>query len=279
MSDIRLFVDRLTVMDFSYLHTERGLLGESWLVDVELAGKLNYQGMVLDFSDVKKQIKQLIDEEFDHKLLVPSLSNDISIHCQNKQCELTFTFANNQILHHQSPAIAVGQIDTKQITEQSVSKALTQRLKQTLPDNISDISIRLYSEPGLSHFYQYSHGLSKHEGNCQRIAHGHRSPIQIFLNNQRNPALEQLWSAKWHDIYIANKIDLKDESNGQYHFSYTSPQGNFSLSLPKSCCYLIDTDSTVENIAQHVADQLRQNYPNDSITVRAFEGVAKGAIA
>ena len=52
-----LFVRDLTVIDFSYLCEMRGMLGESYIVDVELHGDLDDVSMVLDFSNVKKVIK------------------------------------------------------------------------------------------------------------------------------------------------------------------------------------------------------------------------------
>jgi len=49
-----LFVKKLTNIDFSYLDVERGMVGESWLIDIELTGELDDQGMVVDFGIVKK---------------------------------------------------------------------------------------------------------------------------------------------------------------------------------------------------------------------------------
>jgi hypothetical protein len=132
-------------------------------------------------------------------------------------------------------------------------------------------------------YYHYSHGLKKHLGNCQRIAHGHRSRIDIWANGKKSPLLEQQWADAWNDIYIGTREDIIDrpQVNGTdyYRFAYDAQQGPFEITLPQRCCYLIDTDSTVEFIAYHIAHKTRLENPETFIRVKAYEGIGKGAIA
>jgi hypothetical protein len=101
-------------------------------------------------------------------------------------------------------------------------------------------------------------------------------------NGRRDTTLEQQWADQWTDVYIGTRSDLIGVSRRgrieYYEFGYRSAQGNFGLTLPKSACYLIDGDSTVESIAQHVADELKARHPADRFRVYAYEGVDKGAV-
>lgn len=278
----RLFVNRLTAIDFSYLHPSRGLLGESWLVDIELRGGLDAQGMVLDFGEVKRRVKRLIDEGFDHKLLVPLRHAGLQRRLEPGLDELTFVLADGGLIRHRAPAVATAFIDAEQITLASVGAAIEQMLMAQMPDNVEALQLRLYPEPIDGAFYHYSHGLKLHCGNCQRIAHGHRSRIEIFCDGVRDVLLEADWAKRWHDIYLGSREDLQAEmqieGRDYLRFAYTAPQGDFELQLPKSACYLIDTESTVENLAQHIADRLHAERVEGALAVYAYEGVDKGAI-
>ena len=68
---MNLFVRDLTVIDSSYICEHRGGVGDSWILDGTMSGELNEMSMVLDFSRVKKQIKNLVDQHVDHRLLLP----------------------------------------------------------------------------------------------------------------------------------------------------------------------------------------------------------------
>jgi len=63
-----------------------------------------------------------------------------------------------------------------------------------------------------------------------------------------------------------------------YCFKYQAPQGEFQLAIGKSIVEIMPTETTVENIAQYIADTLATDC-DDSLTVFAYEGVGKGAIA
>lgn len=278
----KLFVNRLTVIDFCYLHPERGLLGESWLLDLEMEGTLDAQGMVLDFGLIKKQVKTLIDEEFDHKLLVPSYHPHCDLDEADGYTLVRFGYGGGRHFFHRSPANAVTSIPATDITIATLSRAIHDRLQPTLPDNVRELTVRLYTESIPGAFYHYSHGLKHHEGNCRRIAHGHRSRIEIFRDGARDESLEWAWAERWHDVYIANRADLLEEREfrglGYCRFGYRTAEGDFELELPKASCSLIDSDSTVENLAQHIAGQLHREQPESRFVVLAYEGVDKGAI-
>lgn len=274
----QLFVNRLTVIDFSYLDAKRGLVGESWQVDIILHGGLDEQGMVLDFGDVKKSVKRLIDDHFDHKLLIPQRYQGLSAQSEGDQLKLQFALLDGNTIEHSSPADAVTQVDTAQISTASTTQAIIRTLMPHMPANVQQIELTLWPEANSGAYYHYSHGLKLHGGNCQRIAHGHRSNLRIERNGERDQQLEQAWAERWQDIYIGTREDLVEQSETLFRFSYTSAQGQFSLQMPAARCYLIDTDSTVENIAQHIADQLSQAHPGEQFRVLAFEGVDKGAI-
>ncbi len=290
---MQLFVDDLTVIDFSYLCQQRGIVGESWIVDVLLDGSLNEQSMVLDFAIVKKQIKAIIDDAVDHKLLLPmkelALTLQTSLHHQDHQ---TIDFITERASYHlQSPQCAFAEIDCATITIDSVIAHLTEIILAQLPTNVQGLSLTLRPENITGDYYHYTHGLKLHDGNCQRIAHGHRSKIQIFVDNQKNTELEHQWCKRWQDIYIASEADrvakadielsLKAEqylTPDHQFFSYIAPQGRFDIAVAANVLDVVDCDSTVELLADFVARQLKKDLSPAVIKVIAYEGVAKGAI-
>lgn len=278
-----LFVKHLTVLDFSFAHAKRGILGESWIVDVELHGELDEQGMVFDFGLVKRQVRDAVENLIDHKLVVPRGLPELQLKETYGNTELQWQDEAGHKYRHLSPIDAVELVECDEITRESLTPALQQAVMAAVPANVKQVVIELRSEEGGGPFYHYSHGLKKHDGNCQRIAHGHRSRIKILRNGKRDPLLEKAWALKWKDIYIGTRADVVREfSEGSVdyiQFGYGARQGRFELTLPAELVYLIDTDSTVEYLADHVATCLKADDPDHDFEVRAYEGVMKGAIA
>ena len=276
----RLFVDNLTVIDFSYLDATRGVVGESWIVDIELIGGLDDQGMVFDFGHVKKQIKQFIDNEIDHRLLVPTLSSGYHSNFENNILHIDFPLIAEGLISHQSPKDAVLLIDSPVIDANSIAVDLQHRIKALLPDNVTEVLINLRNEQIDGAYYHYTHGLQKHLGQCQRIAHGHRSRIEIEIDGARSAQLESYWANRLKDSYIATEDHIIDQLqlNGIAHtrMAYSAQQGDFAITLPSDKVFIMPVESTVENIAKYLADTIsKENKLN--ITVKAYEGLDKGA--
>lgn len=274
---MRLFVDNLTNIDFSYLCPKRGLVGETWLANIELMGKPDQQGMICDFGIVKRQLRQWLDCHLDHCLLVPSIASSISLQRHDKQLSISLICEDKSRIDIESPEQAISVINAPEITPLSVARWCEEALGPVFPN--SELAISFTSEEIKSPYYHYSHGLKKHSGDCQRIAHGHRSKLFIWRNDVLSHELMEDWANKLSDIYIATQEDCVADENETMTFRYEASQGHFRLRIPRSRCYVIDTDTTVEHIAQHLADKISALYTSDYIVVKAFEGIGKGAIA
>lgn len=278
-----LFVDNLTNVDFSFLDPQRGLLGETWLANVQLHGELDEQGMVCDFGTVKKVMRHWLDTELDHRLAVPVRSPNIRIDDEGDFLNIHWKFGSDgEFLSTRSPRDAIALVDAEVLNDESIAQWCITQLKQLFPLSVARLELNFTLEEMSGAYYHYSHGLKKHRGNCQRIAHGHRSRIDIWANGKKSPKLEQRWADEWKDIYLATREDVigkpHHEGVGYYHFAYEAEQGSFEITLPQRCCYLIDTETTVEFLAYHMAQKSRQENPDTFIRVKAYEGINKGAI-
>ena len=277
-------------MDFSYLCPKRGMVGESWIVDVILAGELNEESMVQDFGVVKKQLKGLIDQYVDHKLLVPAEHAYSHItHRDKNMVQVSFQRPDDRAIYMYCPDEAYGFIYADEINMESVGAYLKDVLAIHLPDNVDDIQLLLRAEVITTPFYHYTHGLKKHDGNCQRIAHGHRSKITIIENGSENLVEEAYWAKRWADIYIGStedqvtigqlQCDYGDVTDATHTaFAYESSQGYFEMAISHEECEVIDRDSTVECLAQYLLEEQTKRSTAKHIQVIAFEGVGKGAI-
>lgn len=277
---MKLFVDNLTHVDFSYLHPERGLVGESWDASVVLDGGLDDQGMICDFGVVKKRMKQWLDSHVDHLLLVPTLMPGVAVVHEQGRVIVDWQYADGRQFQCRAPEQAIALLPVAEINQKTVALWCQQQLLELFPQQVRAVELAFCAEAIEGAFYHYSHGLQQHQGNCQRIAHGHRSRIEIRLDGKRRQDVERFWAEAFADIYLGTRAHLQPEPlQGHYRFAYEAPQGHFELLLPQQVCYLMETETTVERIAAHLAEQIAAEYPHTQVCVRAYEGPGKGAIA
>lgn len=287
-----LFVERLTNIDFTYFDVNRGLIGETLWVDVRLAGLLNQDHMIWDFAEVKHQLKQVIEDYIDHKLLIPTRADGVEIvFSDNDTLDCCLLDSQHRCYRYHAPSIAVCLLDVVEITPLNLQLQLMAYLQQhpTLAAILTPLNCKLTlyadantqgdnSEP----YFQYSHGLKQHNGPCQRIVHGHRSQLKIFLDQQRMPMLERLWVQRWRDIYLSCEQDFQrtftDKGVEYDEFAYHSAEGFYQIQLPHVKVYRLPSSTTIECIAAFLASEIRADYPQQVVQVQVYEGVQKGAI-
>jgi 6-pyruvoyl-tetrahydropterin synthase len=279
-----LFLRDFTVLDFAYLDEATGLQGESFFVSAELEGELDEQGFLLDFGPAKKILKAVVDESLDHKLVVPAL---------HPALEGTAKGLRFGELSYEAPTEAVAFLEGKEVAPPLLESHLAREAQERLPENVQAVRFslsphsRFASEPN----FRYTHGLRLHQGNCQRLLHGHRNPVEVRVDGERRRDWEEFLAREWQGAHFAYAPTVEnagalDLPLGRRHLShpavawvaYESPQGAFRAALPASRLVLLDTEPSIENIARLSARRIREEGERaGELCVTAYEGLNKGS--
>lgn len=275
-----LFVEHISNLDFSFIDVDGQLTGQSWAVDLLLQGDLNEQGMLIDFGDIKKQLKADIESLWDHKLLVPAKRHGLRIQSAN-EVSLRWNSPLGDYAYR-GPRTGTYFVETEQLCKTMLEQHLQQwLLKKWQSQHIQKLSLRFREEQSDHAFFQYSHGLRLHKGACQRIAHGHRSKLNVFTKSGYCKTLSKALAQKLKNAYFVDKHTLKDTSQTQGTLGYEAPEGYYELSLPKIQMIEIQSETTIENIAGALlqCQLLKKDQMSQIVAVQAYEGWHKGAIA
>lgn len=271
-----LFVEDIDHVDCAIWDGAR-IVGKSWHVDAYLSGPLDKNGFVYDFGSFKKCVKALLKSTVDHALLIP---NDPAIKKNNTYNPTEIQMGN---WHYKAPSGSIRLIDSRKIDEASVSKEIEDCLEDVLPINQTKIKITLREEASKDGtFFNYTHGITNHSGNCQRLFHGHRSLIRVLKEGQRNIDLESFLQNSFFkkNIHIVTPNQISQESREVVSVIYKGNQGLFEGSIPKEQVLILDdTNTSIEAITNHAAKFLESHIqePNN-IEVLCFEGIGKGSI-
>lgn len=150
--------------------------------------------------------------------------------------------------------------------------------------------------------FRYVHGLRDSTSHgCKNIAHGHLSFLQIRAGREYSITaapncdfdvlLDKLRSQIDGCIFVRrdNIIDLRfDSTNNRMvlEIGYTTPRGDFKMTCYQHLSdkgqndqpiHVLDTETTVEFLAEFVATQLGRHFKHHMVYVS--EGLSKGAIA
>ncbi|MCO5143866.1 MAG: 6-carboxytetrahydropterin synthase [Oligoflexia bacterium] len=281
-----IFLEKFTVLDFAFLE-DSDIRGESYYCSARLSGVLDHRGFVYDFGPAKNHLKKVIDEEFDHRFLVNQIL---------KKEESDSYSIQTEKFSYQAPQSAYAYVQEDTLNKKKLEHEIVKAVMRSMPASVTSVEIELQEASRFRNEanYSYTHGLPYHEGNCQRLVHGHRNPIEVYVRGDRAPEREFFLAKLWENAHftqrriISKGIDSleslkdgrRDRNNDQLiSMGYGANQGSFSLTIPVSKIVLMSNEPSVENIAQLAYRTILEEYnQNDGLVVKVYEGLNKGAI-
>lgn len=272
-----LFVNALHHLDAVLWCPDHGLVGTSWNVDAELDGKPGDDGELCDVGALRPWLGRHLAHGLDHTFLVPTQAPGIRVQeCAEGLCVTTRT---PYPIEMRAPRQAFSLLPMARISTEILTARLTNELMRHPPTRVETIRLRLREERVSGAVFRYSRGLHQHADNRQRIAHGYRSRLHIWQQNQRCPELEAQWVERLNDRYLIDQETVvKKNPRAGIMIRYRASQGRFVLHLPTDRCMVLPGPPTTRHIATHLAENIAQETEQTTV-VQVFEGINKGVIS
>ncbi|MEM6733271.1 MAG: 6-carboxytetrahydropterin synthase, partial [Myxococcota bacterium] len=272
------------VLDFARVGPS-GFEGESYHVDAEVHGRLDARGFLMDFGPVKKLLKRCVDDVLDHRFAVPRSDPRVRVETVGERIRVSV----GEALDYLAPPDAFAFFDADRVGPSEIAWMLRHAVLERTPSNVADVVFSLASEADVAvrPSYRYTHGLKRHEGNCQRLIHGHRNIIEVFVDGAPHREGEEKLAHLFDDVHFVHVEDVHENiaagvrgSDGEpVEVTYASSQGRFEGKLPRARVLGLDCEPTVENIAsfahRYLVEEL--NVEEERLEVIAYEGIHKGA--
>ncbi len=269
-----IFLSDLSVVDHAYINEHGQVIGGSFNPGFIVTGSIDsVEQVVIDFSTVKKSLKQLIDQHiwdpekngFDHKIWWIEGFSKGTI---EKSDHADRYIINTPALTAEVPTDALKIIKNTdnyipnhsiEYIGQSLEQFLTKEMIKLYPDvNVkvecfNNINVHLINKNIPYKYFTYSHGLKDSTSyGCQNLLHGHLSFIQYHNDDIITRIANDL-----NDAVFVNRSNIIIDNENELTLTYTTPQrGYFTATYKKDSnkIIILDTETTIEWIAEFVKD-------------------------
>lgn len=293
-----IFLNDVTKVDCALFDPSKGVYGQTWRVDVTITGPLGPNGFVFDFSSLKKMVRQVMKTSLDHALVMPINSQAVTFkgmdrgECWSMRSRMSKIDGESD-WEYQSPAGAVFPTRTVALSRQILEQELVRSLRHRLPHEITQLTVALREEDvePTEAVLRYTHGIAGHDGMCQRLFHGHRCRIQIFVGEERRPDLEHYVTRDvlGGHVHMATPSQFKvgmiepgtrGKTKESITLAYEAALGYFEATMPADRVFSVTSETSIECIAQEIARLVkREENTSEKVRVVCYEGIDKGSVA
>jgi len=288
-----IFNNELTVVDHAYINDYGKIIGGSFLPSFIVSGELDpVEKVVIDFSTVKKNIKNIIDNHYfeleqnglDHKLWIIE-GYSLCEYILNTEGTINTIEINTPCCKLILPLDAVKLIKgclnysiseigkyMENFVETKLSTKYFQKGIKVKCNNSTRPVLPLSNEP--YSIFTYTHGLKDSTSyGCVNLAHGHLSYIQI--KNGDIQILNEI-ASYLNGAIIINKANIINKSYNNITIGYTHPdRGEFfgSFQRDNNKLIILETETTIEYIIEYICEKFNLQ----EFDLYISEGLTKGA--